>query len=93
MHIGIIGAGAIGGTVAALLDRSGHSAVVTARGENLEAIRRDGIHLSGAWGEHRARVAAAERLDSTPELALVCAKAQDAESAIRANATYLELGV
>jgi len=42
-----------------------------------------------AWGEHHARVRAAERLESAPELALVCAKAQDAEAAIRADARHL----
>lgn len=90
MRIAVIGAGAIGGTLAALLDRAGHRVVVVARGENLQAIRRDGIHLTGAWGDHQAQVvAAAERLESTPELALICTKAQDAEAAILANAHHL----
>lgn len=89
MRIGIIGAGAIGGTIAALLDRAGHDVEVVARGANLAVIRQDGILLSGAWGEHRAQVDAAETLGSTPELALVCAKAQDAGTAIRAGASRL----
>lgn len=90
MRIGVIGAGAIGGTVAALLDRVGHLVEVTARGEQLAAIRADGLRLDGGWGTHTARVAAAERLQTRPELAFVCTKAQDAESAIRENADLLD---
>jgi 2-dehydropantoate 2-reductase len=85
MRIGVIGAGAVGGTIAALLDRVGHLVEVTARGEHLEAIRRDGLKLSGAWGEHVARVQAAETLQAAPELVFVCTKAQDAAAAIREN--------
>lgn len=56
MRMAVIGVGAIGGTLSALLDRAGNTVVVTARGENLQAIQRDGIQLTGAWGEHRAQV-------------------------------------
>ena len=55
MRIGVIGAGAVGGTLAALLARAGHEVEVTARGENLEAIRPGGLRLDGGWGEHAAR--------------------------------------
>ncbi|WP_314147666.1 2-dehydropantoate 2-reductase [uncultured Leifsonia sp.] len=89
MRIGVIGAGAIGGAIAALLDRAGHEVSVTARGEHLAAIRTDGLRLDGGWGEHTARVRAATTLLETPELAFVCTKAQDAESAIRENAAHL----
>ena len=54
MRIGVLGAGAVGGTLAALLARAGHDVEVTARGAHLEAIRRDGIRLDGGWGEHTA---------------------------------------
>lgn len=90
MRIGVIGAGAIGGTVAALLDRVGHLVEVTARGDHLAAIRADGLRLDGGWGAHTAHVAAAPRLQTRPELAFVCTKAQDAEAAIRDNADLLD---
>jgi 2-dehydropantoate 2-reductase len=89
MRIGVIGAGAIGGTIASLLHRAGHEIEVTARGAGLAAIRSDGLVLSGAWGEHVAGVSASPTLTATPELAFVCTKAQDATAAIRANATRL----
>ncbi|MEO7016065.1 MAG: 2-dehydropantoate 2-reductase [Leifsonia sp.] len=89
MRIGVIGAGAIGGTVAALLDRVGHLVEVTARGDQLTKIRSSGLHLSGAWGKHVARVEASETLRAQPELVFVCTKAQDAAAAIRENRSRL----
>jgi 2-dehydropantoate 2-reductase len=89
VRIGVIGTGAIGGTIAALLDRAGHDVEVTARGATLAAIRAQGLRLDGKWGEHTARLAAAETLSGTPELAFLTTKAQDAESALAANAARL----
>ena len=89
MRIGVIGAGAVGGTIAALLDRVGHLVEVTARGDHLAKIRSSGLHLSGAWGEHVARVEAAETLEGRPELVFVCTKAQDSAAAIRENRSRL----
>ena len=89
MRIGVVGAGAVGGTMAALLDRVGHLVEVTARGQQLTAIRADGIALDGAWGQHRAHVTAAETLGQVPDLAVVCTKAQDAAAAIRENSHLL----
>lgn len=85
MRIGVVGAGAVGGAIAALLDRAGHDVEVTARGPHLEAIREGGIRLSGGWVEYTAMVEAHERLQRAPELVIVATKAQDAEAAIRAN--------
>lgn len=90
MRVGVIGTGAIGGTIAGLLDRGGHQVAVTARGAQLEAIRRHGLHLSGAWGDHTARLEASEHLMHQPELAFVCTKAQDAAAAITAHRALLE---
>ena len=89
MRIAVIGAGAIGGTIAALLDREGHDIAVTARGTQLEAITTRGLRLSGAWGEHTAHPHALTRLVETPELAFVCTKAQDAAEAITSNSEML----
>lgn len=90
MRIGIIGAGALGGTFAALLSKAGHEVEVTARGAGLEAIREHGIALSGGFGDAQAVVAAGERLTERPELVLVCTKAQDAAVAIEANAGLID---
>lgn len=89
MRIGVVGAGAVGGAIAALLSRAGHEVEVTARGEHLEAIQEHGILLSGAWGDYRAQVDATERLTSGVELVIVATKAQDAPAAIRDNLVVL----
>lgn len=90
MRIGVIGAGAVGGTFAALLSAKGHDVEITARGAGLDAIRAGGIHLDGGWGEHTAVVDAHPTLTARPELAIVATKAQDAATALAANATRLE---
>jgi 2-dehydropantoate 2-reductase len=89
MRIAVIGAGAIGGALAALLARAGHDVEVTARGSNLAAIKAGGIRLVGAWGEYTARVTAGERLSRRAELAIVATKAVDAPRAITDNAEWL----
>lgn len=90
VRVAVIGAGALGGTFAALLTRAGHDVTVTARGEALTAIASGGIRLSGAFGDAHVFPTALERVTTTPELALVCTKAQDADAAIRANAAVLD---
>lgn len=89
MRVAVIGAGAVGGTIAALLAKSGHSVEVTARGAHLAAIRAHGLLLSGVWGSWTAPVEANETLLHKPEIAFVATKAHDAEAALRCNATVL----
>lgn len=89
MRIGVIGAGAVGGAIAALLDRAGHEVSVTARGEHLEAITTRGLALSGAWGTHVARVHASAVLEGAQELVILATKAQDATAALTDNAAFL----
>ncbi|MHB1172954.1 MAG: ketopantoate reductase family protein [Lacisediminihabitans sp.] len=89
MRVGVLGAGAVGGAIAALLARGGHEVEVTARGAQLTAIRERGIHLTGAWGDYTAHVHAGAVLARGPELAIVATKAQDAAAAIADNAAML----
>jgi len=93
MRVAVIGAGAVGGTLAALLDRAGHDVEVTARGENLAAIKKHGLRLDGGWGEHIAHVEAHETLAwigaPEPDFAILATKAQDAAAALRANREVL----
>ena len=90
MRIGVVGAGAIGGAIAALLARGGHEVEVTARGAHLAAIREGGIRLTGGWGDYVARVEANEILSRGAELVIVATKAQDAAAAIQANLRLLK---
>jgi len=90
VRIGVLGAGAVGGLIAALLDRAGHDVEVTARGEQLAAIQAGGIRLDGGFGEHTARVHAGERLTARPDIAFLATKAQDAADAIEPDAHLLD---
>jgi 2-dehydropantoate 2-reductase len=60
MRIAVIGAGAIGGFVAAALAQAGVAIGVVARGAHLDAIRRDGLHVRSDLGSFDVRVEAAE---------------------------------
>ena len=89
MKIGVVGAGAVGGTLAALLDRAGHEVTVAARGSAVDTIRESGIRLSGGWGQHLARVEARERIDQVQDLTVFATKAPELEAAVHANSSAL----
>lgn len=86
MHVTVIGAGAVGGVLAALLDRAGHAVSVTARGEHAQTMRASGLRLTGGWGSHVAAVSVVERAPATTELVIVATKAHDTEAAVAAAA-------
>lgn len=89
-RIAVIGAGAIGGAIAARLDAVGHDVTVTARGENLAAIREHGLRVRGAHGARTAHVTAVEALAEAPEAAILATKATGAVAALEANRAALE---
>ena len=62
MNIAVIGAGAIGGHIAAKLAAVGESVSVVARGEHLKAIRARGLRLKEGGEEIVARVEATDRI-------------------------------
>jgi 2-dehydropantoate 2-reductase len=77
MKLCVFGAGAVGGHIAAKLAAAGHEVGVVARGEHLEAMRRDGIRL--VHGERtivgRVRAAANARELGAQEAVFVTLKA------------------
>lgn len=90
MRIGVIGAGAVGGTLAALLALKGHDVEVTARGAHLDAIRANGLRFDGGWGDHVVRLTASPLLTERPDVAIIATKVHDAATALAANATRLD---
>ncbi len=62
MRIAVVGAGAIGGFLAAALAKTGLSVAVITRGPHLAAIRRDGIHVESELGSFSVRVEASDDL-------------------------------
>jgi 2-dehydropantoate 2-reductase len=76
MRIAIIGAGGVGGYFGALLARAGHDVVLYARGENLAAIRADGITITDANGSFTVPIGATNTPDelSGAEFTIVAVK-------------------
>src|ERR1700688_2606826 len=62
MNIIVIGAGAIGGHIAAKLGAAGERVKIVARGEHLKAIRERGLKLKENGEEIVARVEATDRI-------------------------------
>ncbi len=52
MRILIFGSGAIGSVLGGLLAEAGHEVTFLGRAWHLEVIRRQGLRISGIWGEH-----------------------------------------
>ena len=77
MDITVIGAGAIGGHIAAKLAAAGESVSVVARGEHLKAIRERGLVLKEGGEEIVARVEATDRITEVrrPDLVVLGVKA------------------
>ncbi len=85
MRIAVIGAGAVGGLMAALAARAGHDVLVTARGEHAAAIASAGLHVDGGWGEWVAAVELATSIPNRPlDLTVLATKAHDSASALDA---------
>ncbi|WP_114810828.1 2-dehydropantoate 2-reductase [Paraburkholderia kururiensis] len=74
----VVGAGAIGGLIAAAAARAGHAVSVVARGKTLDAIRGDGIRIIDDEGETATRVTATDTPAElgTQDFVVVALKAQ-----------------
>jgi 2-dehydropantoate 2-reductase len=86
MRILIHGAGAVGGYFGALLARGGHEVTFVARGENLRALRDDGltVRLERETLQLPVTAVATPAEASRPDLVLVCVKSYDTPAAAEA---------
>jgi 2-dehydropantoate 2-reductase len=89
IRIAVIGAGAIGSALGALLHRAGQSVALIARPAHVAAIRQKGLKVDGDTGNFTASVNAAETLDFRPDLTLLTVKTQDVVAAVKANRGFL----
>ena len=55
MNILIFGSGAVGSVLGGLLARMGHSVSLIGRSWHLDVIRKQGLTITGLWGEYRIR--------------------------------------
>ncbi|NBA94264.1 ketopantoate reductase family protein [Pseudomonas sp. R5(2019)] len=84
LRIAIVGAGAIGCTLAARLLGSGQAVTLLARGNSLARIREDGIRLNDLDGQHHVCVVASDDAEAlgTQELIFICTKAPALRAAL-----------
>ncbi|MDP6517786.1 MAG: 2-dehydropantoate 2-reductase [Alphaproteobacteria bacterium] len=93
MRITVIGAGAMGGSFGGLLAVAGHEVrLIDIWDAHVDAIRRDGLRVDGALGEHRVRLptAPAPGPDDEAELAIVFVDSNNTEAGAEAAAQVLE---
>lgn len=77
----MLGAGAIGGCLAALLDAAGRDVVVVAR-SSAGVLRERGIRLEGAFGRHHAWPTVVDALGEAPDAAILATKTIDSAAAL-----------
>uniref|UniRef100_E6PHS0 Putative 2-dehydropantoate 2-reductase (Ketopantoate reductase) (KPA reductase) (KPR) n=1 Tax=mine drainage metagenome TaxID=410659 RepID=E6PHS0_9ZZZZ len=82
MRIVVIGAGGIGGFIAAALARSGAEVAVMARGAHADAIVRSGLQVRGDLGTYTVPLRVVSRLEDFDafQCALLCVKAHQLPS-------------
>lgn len=84
MRVSILGAGAIGASLAALLARKGVDVTLVARGEMLKSLLDRPLKVTGAAGAFEAPLAVAERAHADADVHVVAVKTQDLATALRA---------
>jgi 2-dehydropantoate 2-reductase len=87
--IAVVGAGAVGSVVGALLARAGQDVTLIARQAHVDAINADGLSINGVAGEFVVAPAAEEELRFRPDLILLTVKTQDVEAACRQIKPYV----
>lgn len=89
MRVAVVGAGAIGCTLAAMLQaRSGHEVTLVARGAQLRALQERGLLLDGFPGLDALRVRAVDKLDARPDWLVLATKTQDLDAAAAGAAEH-----
>ena len=84
MRIAVMGSGGLGGYFGARLAAGGADVHFVARGEHLEAMRRDGLRIEGPSALHVPRVNVTDRPADigVVDLVMLCVKLWDTEAAL-----------
>ncbi len=99
MRVCILGAGGLGSLVGGMLAESGLRVTLVGRPDHVEAIRADGLRISGISGERRIvggldAVASAARVRGPFDALILCVKAKDTQAALQdANGLRADAGV
>ena len=55
MRVLVMGAGALGSAIGGFLAKAGHTVALAGRPAHMEAIARQGLRITGIWGDHCVR--------------------------------------
>lgn len=88
MKILIMGAGAIGSVFGGFLAEHGHDVSFIGREQYIQAIKKEGLRISGIWGEHFIRnikcfTSAKEISEANFDFVLLSAKSFDTEETVK----------
>ena len=91
MKVAVMGAGSIGGYFGGMLARGGHEVTFIARGENLDAIRRNGLLMQTQKGDFTVTCGATDRPADVgaADLALLTTKTYHNAAAVPAMAPMI----
>ena len=90
MKIAVIGAGAIGNLVAGYLKLKNQAVCLIGRAHSVEAVKKNGLNISGVRGSATINLEVGERLQEKPDLAILAVKTQDLEKALVDNLPFLK---
>ena len=85
MRIAVIGSGAIGCLVAGYLKEKGEEVTLVGRSPAVEAIKKNGLAISGVRGNFLVHIGISDALNYIPDLAIFATKTQDIDSALEGN--------
>jgi len=88
-HIAIIGAGAVGSLIGALLARANEHVTIIGRKQHVDYVRANGLHVLGTDTPFTVAVDAAETLVFKPDVAILTVKMQNLEATCRSYAPLL----
>lgn len=93
MNIAVIGAGAIGSSVAAYLTKAGQEVVLVGKADQVDVINAKGLSIKGVRGTDHIKVKAMTKLDKSYDLVIFATKTQDIEEAFAVNSDFLDTGL
>ena len=82
MHLTILGAGAVGGVVGALLHSAGLPVTLVARGAHLEKIRADGLYVMTPEWRERMPIPVSDTVPADTDVVLLAVKSHQTEAAL-----------
>jgi 2-dehydropantoate 2-reductase len=90
----VAGCGAIGSAFACLLKAAGNDVALLGRDWHLSALRSQGLHMDGLWGNHHAEgfflVTQTSDLTGFYDLTLICVKAHSTADMVRQVSPFLK---